>query len=616
VISSLLKNKGRFYLSKKIEQAAIEAVDFYFYYSEIIETELSKNDKSPTWDGFLCLYNKKVAPTKDHKKGNLHQKIRTQVKGKQVKEFSEKGKYSFERVDLLNYYNHGGTVVFFVEIKYKDEEKENNTETKVFYKLLLPYDLKKMLDRKEKNKYITVYLDSIEKYELSIIESQLFEFVYDSKQQSVKQDRELSFDEAEEKTINFVLPKSFNPRSLLGRESFIYGKRNKEETVPVVVGKAIITEIETTEKIKITTDGELFFDHIDFVYKEQKTELILGNCFRVKLFENSLNFSIMKDLTLDKQILAGNFLLKILKKRYLEINGIKSNVENVNLNEEELKKSVTYRESAAKIFNLYKIDIKKTKLNDLTKEDMKTLNFLIDALLNKNLFQSNNNISQKVSVLLLKKNILLVKILLSSNECKYINFEDLEYKNIEISNGNISYSASHYFYLTSEDMIKNKNINSKNFYDSITKNGYNSLISGYTTTFILNLIHVYDKNNEKEYLDIAQKLCDWLIKNDETIVAAKINRYQILKRKNELKPRDYIEINDLRKLDNKDNDENKDILNCCINILIDDFNGFEKSFEVLNMDQRKKIKGYPIYTLYKNWYLKHKIIKKSIQHQN
>ena len=67
---------------------------------------------------------------------------------------------------------------------------------------------------------------------------------------------------------------------------------------------------------------------------------------------------------------------------------------------------------------------------------------------------------------------------------------------------------------------------------------------------------------------------------------------QIFKRQRKLS---NMEIDQLKNIKS----ENSSIL-CCVDILLDDKNSFEKHFSSLNMSDKKVFKEFPIYTLYKN----------------
>ena len=92
-------------------------------------------DKEPEWDGFILIYN-----SKDQKNSHMDCRINVQVKGKVVKHFLEKEKYSIKLTSLKNYLKEGAPLFFVVE------EIEN--DTRIFYVKLTPSKIRNILKYK------------------------------------------------------------------------------------------------------------------------------------------------------------------------------------------------------------------------------------------------------------------------------------------------------------------------------------------------------------------------------------------------------------------------------------------------------------------------------------
>ena len=96
----------------RIEGIALSKLQSCLLKSDYVECVFSTNDKFPSWDGFICLYNKRDSSKKD----DLHRRIPVQIKG----HFSEAPyksliSFSVEISDLRNYLNECG-VIFFCNI--------------------------------------------------------------------------------------------------------------------------------------------------------------------------------------------------------------------------------------------------------------------------------------------------------------------------------------------------------------------------------------------------------------------------------------------------------------------------------------------------------------------
>ena len=160
-------------MSKKIEDAAMRAVEEYFSHSNRVDTFIVSNDKEPSWDGSLYLYNSTVEFNKSHKKDDLHSRIPTQVKGQSVQSFyGSEIHFSLNKSDLNNYLKDGGAVIFVAHIK-------KTLESKLYYCILLPYDLKKILNKKNDKKKFRITLKDINQYTASEFEAKLFQFTTD-----------------------------------------------------------------------------------------------------------------------------------------------------------------------------------------------------------------------------------------------------------------------------------------------------------------------------------------------------------------------------------------------------------------------------------------------------
>ncbi|MFD5854315.1 DUF4365 domain-containing protein [Cytobacillus pseudoceanisediminis] len=129
--------------TKKIEEVAVAAVRNEILRNDLLSDEIPVNDKTPSWDGEIWVYN-----NKKQKKNDLYGKVPVQVKGKKVSEFSKEGtKFPIKKVDLENYFTNGGILYLVIEMVDSDN-------TQIFYQSLLPIDIKKILEEMMEQKSI------------------------------------------------------------------------------------------------------------------------------------------------------------------------------------------------------------------------------------------------------------------------------------------------------------------------------------------------------------------------------------------------------------------------------------------------------------------------------
>src|SRR5699024_1548492 len=97
----------------------VDAVKSVVRRFERLHSDISINDKTLSWDGYIQVYNGPI-----QKKGDLNGKIPVQVKGTKVSSFSDVSrKYTIEVTDLKNYKLDGGAMYFVVEIIDFDNTK-------------------------------------------------------------------------------------------------------------------------------------------------------------------------------------------------------------------------------------------------------------------------------------------------------------------------------------------------------------------------------------------------------------------------------------------------------------------------------------------------------------
>mgnify|MGYP003980076639 CR=1 FL=1 len=106
--------------------------------SKLLDPYFRENDKTPSWDGTIIVYDGSM------KKENIKGKIDVQIKTTEVDKFhSNKTSYQVNIVDYENYYKIRGTILFVVEIC--------GTDRKIFIKSLLPSEIKHILDELKNN---------------------------------------------------------------------------------------------------------------------------------------------------------------------------------------------------------------------------------------------------------------------------------------------------------------------------------------------------------------------------------------------------------------------------------------------------------------------------------
>lgn len=134
--------------SIQIETLAVNAVKDSILMSDYLIPFINDNDKEPSWDGKVYIYKDKNC-TKDSLIGRLP----VQVKGKECDDLSkEEISYSMNVVDLNNYLDDGGAILFVVYIAKEGLNK------KIYYVELPPIKLRIELSKAKGQKAKTLRL--------------------------------------------------------------------------------------------------------------------------------------------------------------------------------------------------------------------------------------------------------------------------------------------------------------------------------------------------------------------------------------------------------------------------------------------------------------------------
>ena len=163
--------------SVKIEKGAVEELRRAIRLHDRMDELLNEDDKGPSWDGDIYLYN-----NNDLKAEHIQYRIPTQIKGKCDSRLLNRKSitYPVEYKNLRNYFNNGGVCYFVIAIS-NDGEKAS-----IFYNALTPIKLQPLLKgnehkRPEQTKSIT--LIRLKNNDKTLLYNMLLQFGHDSKEQ-------------------------------------------------------------------------------------------------------------------------------------------------------------------------------------------------------------------------------------------------------------------------------------------------------------------------------------------------------------------------------------------------------------------------------------------------
>ena len=576
---------------KQIENTAVTAVNQIINKSNILEPYISSNDKTPSWDGTILVNSS----SPNNKKS--YEKIPVQVKGKEVKIFSEKQtSYQFEVADLKNYFTDGGILIFVVEIEI------NTKETRIFYSSLLPIDLKYVLNKiKPNQKYKSIDLKRLNISDTAKIENICRNFLLHKNRQigTINYSTD-DFSKFEKFTIKFD-PGNISPiEYVFENEVYLYGLEHKN-SIPIPIKKMEIDEVSEIAPQEFFIGSEKFLYECTKILSRNGNYILIGNNIRFDLDNSKVTCKIsgnlddrIKDIKFttalfnDKKIFV-NFPNKLLVAEATNFDG--KTVEQFD----KFKNKLTYYNKIDALMRFFRIsDL--LEMDNLTQEEYNNLNNFIDIILYNKKIKYNLKITGFHFV---KIGNLRILMFLSLDKNGYLCIEnpyDIDTHGFQFtySKTKETVKCSPYILLKSQYLKDVSNLEIDKIEKSIKSYEINDLYLSLVNSFLLELVILFDQNKKLHHcLTSALNLCNWLDEYEKSdYIINTINKFQILERQRVLQNNEIDELIKIKEL-SRTNFKNL----CGINILLGNRLEFDYCFEKLSEEEKKEFCTYPIYNL-------------------
>lgn len=207
------------YITPNIENVAVSTVITLAtsLYTNL-DPKINKGDKGIAYDGTIDVYN-----TPNIVKANFKGSVPVQVKGDTIKtEQLSKCSYPIDMADLNIYYAQGGVLYIVVLITPSDKRR-------LFYKMLLPLELKQIVNRNSRNKTRTFKFNSVDT--LDHLTSICHKFLEESKKQSLALiEHNYTMEEFKDFKLTFPdltledITRFYNFKNIIGSSAFVYGE--------------------------------------------------------------------------------------------------------------------------------------------------------------------------------------------------------------------------------------------------------------------------------------------------------------------------------------------------------------------------------------------------------
>ncbi len=469
--------------------------------------EITENDKSPSWDGYIKLYKTKE---KNDKQGL--KRLPVQVKGHYQKPaYDDCISFPVERFDLENWLNERGCILFVIYIDEKDNYK-------IYYQTLSPFKLRRLLKGKEKQKNISIHLESLPTENDEIMDI-FFKFAHDIKYSL--SEKEISITDYFEgklqdsgynlltATYNGVKYKNDPIGGILNTKPTLFLQNSKVGTfIPIETDYELIIESEDNKPIYI--NNIQYFN--SFKKTRQKNDIVIiqfGKSFSFNLHvtDTSISgkffFSIKGNLT--ERINDTKFLLSLLNNKCLTIG---NTTMKMPISDEEIKTiDIEYYENnlrlleyTEKLLSQLNVD---TILNydNITEYEEKNLVFLINTVLlgAKYIHEKDSFLIHKIKIANL--NLLFVEDKIN-DESSYI-YDYFDERNklkciYKQEDNDKNFIVPNTFILQEEDFINLDNINYEKIFKDIVNTQTTPEQKACLYQFIQGMISGYKKRSKQK----------------------------------------------------------------------------------------------------------------------
>ena len=529
--------------NRKIEQNAVNAVKQAFGDVACVYAYIDENDKTECTDGHLQVYSSSSFTIE-----TVEGQLPVQVKGTTSKRKSDRPKQQVRVSDLKHYLNiAGGCIYFYV---YCGSEARS---AEVFYRLLLPYDLKKILaDIPEQQERISLRFDRLPS-DAAELTRLVRRAVKDRTKQRVVagiapktieefKDAGLCFDECE---FGIELLEGESPANLAPYRNglYIYGKSpwgelyplNKlENIVGVAIGSRHVVSSGDVSLNAVVMTGEnengehVFFRGFDICFSTNTITLGETGTLVERMEELALMRALMQTGTLS---IDGGGVARGCKLSGGDLDALESRLQLLEI----IKRVVDALH--------YKPEL---DISALTTQDLRNIGTIYKGLVENAPLHYKDRQNGFGYITLGNHPIKLVFYQVS--EDMYRMVDGLRLDNLTVSvffrgEGDAPVAVAPLFVQTMEDYMRLANIDARVFAATLKQYPVTEASSAYVNDKMLEMLSAYDQDAccKEELL----KCCEMTVDALEAFTdreATLINRYQIAARKRDLTSEEKSEL--------------------------------------------------------------------------
>lgn len=572
------------------EHIEIDAIDYLKYKLKIsnrITPDFKEKDKAPSWDGNIHL-------SESGKQGKLGRYIPVQIKGTRAKEFGGNTiSHPVDVNDLINYREHHGTIFFVVQMRTR-------TKGKIYFEYLLPSDVSRYLNGKEKQKTVNIKLRVFDVSSAHNIEDTLETFVIEYNKQN---NQTLHTDDIS-MLSSFSIPARFIQeidfaKSMIGRDVYLHGESFVESKRIEFVSRVNISGVVEHLNFEVKVKDKVFYTVVNESHDLNGRTVEIGTGFRFTIGDSTFYF---KDKgTLSERILNYEFLCAINEEGGFTVgeflvSDVKANFDIIDAkdNLSRLKRVQDFLD-----FLGVKEDL---DVNLLPQEQVDILNHLIAIRYDKVRFNGHNLGTFKVGIM--EKNYLVYLRKSSDNYLEVINpfsagFEPNIISYSDEGNENQFGGISIFLAIGDGFIDECSNIVYSKIESSLLTSTLNESVFPRFNEFCLKLIDYFDLNGNIDALKCAVSCLERIVVSfdNESKIIAILNLYQSFSRLRDLTE---IEVGNLISVRESERLKEKPSIEIiwAVNVILQNKAEAKMEWNKFDEDSKDSIAKYPIYKLY------------------
>ena len=582
-----------------IEKLATSAVEESISKTDVLDPFVNDGDKEPSWDGNVYIYADK------HKTKKGIKKVPVQVKGEVRKKLPLKKppKYLVSLIDLENWLNDGGVLLFVVLLS------ENGDEKYIYYNALLPVKIRHLIKFSRGKKRKSISLTAFPDNNVQKVSVFLNFYSHMQKQTSYAQAPLFSLDELEKKgvleNVSFSVTTYGKRKSeydietaFLQNEVYMYATVKGSSIPQPLPDIPMDLHISREMQGNVMVGDRIFYQSYRVIRSLEGEKILLGKSIVFKLFPDKNKGTLTYKLkgTLSDFIRDTECLIAVLENKEISINGARfpfDGMENAEI--ERYRRNLSYYQDVKKMLDLLGVK-KELECEGLTEQDENNLrNFTNAVVYGKNIGFTNCADTMLYGRFKIANLVLLIWADRNGDNGYRVQSYFNDHRIALFENGDTKmehpYPITHYVLLKKNDFVEAANIDYQRIKEDRKQNDKSPLVTEQITLFMLEMLSAYDELEEKnaDLLSTAEAYCDWLIENSgQPNDMMLLNRLQIIKRKRDFEQTEISQLQELRK-------ESKELsVRCAANLLLGKQEVAQDCFDEMNEQEKDRFISFPI----------------------